>query len=103
MVRHDLPQAAVSLPSRYQIDYRRLCRAANTGSVWDLIAHLRSRFHEHSRLADGPARYNFASSRQPLLPLTASSLESEQRALLLGRLQFCQCREVESWLAKLSP
>jgi len=39
-----ISQAMVSLPSRYQIDYRRLCRAASAGSGWDLIAHLRSRF-----------------------------------------------------------
>ena len=39
-----ISQATVSLPSRYRIDYRRLRWAASAGSVWDLIAHLRSRF-----------------------------------------------------------
>ena len=38
-----ISQATVSLPSRYQIDYRRLCRAASAVSVWDLIAHMRCR------------------------------------------------------------
>ena len=38
-----ISQATVSLPSRYRIDYRKLCRAASAGSVWDLIARLRSR------------------------------------------------------------
>ena len=39
-----ISQASVSLPSRLQIDYRMLYRAASADSVWDLIAHLRSRF-----------------------------------------------------------
>lgn len=32
-----------SLPLQHRIDYRRLCRAASVGSVFDLITHLRSR------------------------------------------------------------
>jgi len=39
-----ISQATVSLPSRYRIDYRRLRGDASVGSVWDLVAHLRSRF-----------------------------------------------------------
>ena len=39
-----ISQASVSLPSRYRIDYRRLRKDASAGSIWDLIAHLRSRF-----------------------------------------------------------
>jgi len=39
-----ISQASVSLPSRYRIGYRRLRKDASAGSIWDLIAHLRSRF-----------------------------------------------------------
>lgn len=40
-----ISEATVSLPFRYRIDYRSLCRAAaRTNFLWDLIAEMRSRF-----------------------------------------------------------